>query len=123
MTHNNKKKAGWIFSTDKREDLLKLIAENKRGVLGVYALKSPYHEKEHYLPFIILSYEQSNNTYNVWTVEYKGMISYKIDTCYSEKSIWELITQGIIEKKANPNNYKDNEEVKELLRQYMNANN
>lgn len=96
---------------------------NRADILGIYAVKSPYHEETHYLPFIILSYSENDNTYEVMTVEYKGMTSYKVDTYYPENSVQELITDGIIIKKANPDNFKDNKEAHELIQQYSTANN
>lgn len=93
------------------------------NLLGIYAVKSPYHEKAFYLPFIVVSYAKSDNTYNVMTIEYKGLTAYQIDTYYQEKTIHELITSGTIIKKANPDNFKGNKEVSELLSQYSNAEN
>ena len=98
-------------------------SDNKKNLLGIYAVKSPYHEQTHYLPFIILSYGESDNTYNVLTIEYKGLTSYQIDTHYSEKSIHELIASETIIKRANPDNFKENKEISELISQYSNAEN
>ncbi len=91
--------------------------------LGVYTVKSPYHKKAHYLPFLVVSYCHFNKTYTVRTVEYKGYTAYKIESDYSEKKIRESIEMGIILKRANPDNFKGNKEVGELIQQYLNAKN
>lgn len=97
--------------------------EERNDLLGVYAVKSPYHETTHYLPFIIVNYAKSNNTYNVMTIEYKGLTAYQVDADYTEKSINDLIANGVITKWATPDNFKENKEVVELIRQYSNAEN
>ena len=94
------------------------ILNNKTDILGIYTVKSPYHKEAHYLPFVILNYLKDDNTYRVMTIEYKGQTSYIIDTFYSEKSIQAHISQDIIQKKANPDNFRDNADVKELLNQF-----
>ena len=100
---------------------MKTKSDNKTDLLGIYAVKSPYHEQTLYLPFIIVSYIQSDNTYNVLTVEYKGMTSYKVYAYYSEKSILEYIASEIIVKRGNSDNVKGNKEIRELISQYSNA--
>lgn len=97
--------------------------KERNDLLGVYAVKSPYHETTYYLPFIIVNYDKSNNIYNVMTIEYKGLTAYQVDADYSEESINDLITNGIITKWATPDNFKENKEVAELIRQYSNAEN
>lgn len=97
--------------------------ERKKDLLGVYALKSPYHDREYYLPYIIVSYRQSDKTYEIMTVEYKGMTAYQVEQNCSESSILELITNGTIIKKANPDNFKDSKEIRELVSQFSNAEN
>lgn len=96
--------------------------EINTDLLGVYAVISPYHKERYYLPFIIHSYQESDKSYGVFTVEYKGLTSYRVDTRYSEKTIRELINDGIIIKKARPDNFKDNQEAQELIQKFTNAN-
>ncbi len=102
---------------------MKTIENSKTELLGIYAVKSPYHAETHYLPFIILGYAPENNSYDVLTIECKGKVSYKVDTSYSEKSILELISGEIIVKIATPENFKGNDHAKELISQYSNAEN
>lgn len=53
--------------------------DSKKEILGIYAVKSPYHEVEYYLQYIITTYYPSNNTYDIMTVEYKGTTAYQVE--------------------------------------------
>lgn len=100
-----------------------MTIDKKKEILGIYAVKSPYHETEHYLPYIITTYRPNNNTYEIMTVEYKGTTAYQVEQNCTEAWILELIAKGTIIKKANPNNFRNDKDVIELIRQFSNANN
>lgn len=85
--------------------------EVNTALLGIYAVLSPYHKETYYLPFIVHTYQENDKSYGVFTVEYKGLTSYRVNTHYSEKTIRELINDSIIIKKARPDNFKDNQEA------------
>ncbi|SFL09157.1 hypothetical protein SAMN05216357_11290 [Porphyromonadaceae bacterium KH3CP3RA] len=96
--------------------------EINNALLGIYAVKSPYHKEIYYLPFIVHSYHERDKTYGVFTLEYKGLTSYRVDTRYSEKSIREHIKDGTIIKKARPDNFRDDQDAQELFKKFSDAN-
>ena len=96
--------------------------EINNALMGVYAVLSPYHKERYYLPFIVHSYWESDKSYGVLTLEYKGLTAYRVDTRYSVDTIREHIKNGIIIKKARPDNFRNNQKAQELLEKYSNAN-
>lgn len=79
--------------------ILKQLLNIRRNTrTGIYSIKSPYHKKKMFLPFIILSHSESDHTYEVQTVEYRGMKRYKIHRNYGEGTIGQLIRYNDITK-------------------------
>jgi len=66
-------------------------------MVGQYELKSPYH-KNKMLPFNVM-YKNYDDTFEVYTEEYKGWTCSPVNTQYTEESIKSLINKGIIKLK------------------------
>jgi len=92
-----------------------------QDIIGVYAVRSPYHEEEFYLPFVILSRRTFGRSYAVDTVEYKGATAYKIESDYSEQTIHELLDNGTIVKWGDHSEMTSGGKITELMQVFWNA--
>jgi len=90
-------------------------------VIGVYAVRSPYHEEEFYLPFVILSRRTFDRCFAVDTVEYKGTTAYKVESDYPEQTIHELLDNGIIVKWGNCSEISAGGKITELVNVFWKA--
>lgn len=65
-------------------------------VCGIYFFRSPYHQSNRYLPFVIHAIDPSDPSYpvEVSTVEFKGFTRYEVRTRYSVQAVRNLLLSG-----------------------------
>lgn len=103
-----------------KEEYLKELQQKRQQLLGYYIVKSPYHRRTFYLPFIITSYDTESG-YHVYSTEYKGCTRYQSDSYYTEKTIHGYIESGLIQKVAAINQLPRSKQVVRLIALYRNA--
>lgn len=104
-----------------KEEYKKELFGKRKQLFGYYAVRSPYHDEEYYLPFLVICYNGSRKAFFVLTIEYKGMTAYQVDSHYSEETILEFIANGTIVKRADMDDRTKADEIEALVQQYRNA--
>lgn len=103
-----------------KEEYINALVQKRQQIFGYYILKSPYHTRTFYLPFIITSYDAEEG-YHVYSTEYRGWTRYQSDAYYTEKTIHGYIESGLIKKVAEINQLPRSTQVNRLISLYRNA--